>query len=80
MTQKGTAILTTVCEAMGRCMTRKLNDSVNDNAYPNPNKAIQENEIELDELSATVSTLVLRSWFSTYPRSQYINYHNGQRM
>ena len=30
------------------CKTRKLNVSVNDNTYPSPNKAIQQNKIELN--------------------------------
>ena len=30
------------------CMKCKLNDSVNDNTYPSPNKAIQQNKIKLN--------------------------------
>ena len=30
------------------CKKRKLNDSANDNTYPSPNKAIQQNKIELN--------------------------------
>ena len=30
------------------CKKRKLNISVNDYTYPNPNKAIQQNKIELN--------------------------------
>ena len=37
----------------------------------------QNKEPYFDKSSATVSTLVNRTWFSRYPRSQYIIYDNG---
>jgi len=52
MTQKVTAIPTTVHEATGwiaiKCKKRKLNVTVNDFTYPSPNKAIQTNKIEFN--------------------------------
>ena len=38
---------------------------------------IQQKEPYFDKSSATVSTLVNRTWFCRYPRSQYIIYDNG---
>ena len=38
---------------------------------------IQQNKPYFDKSSATISTLVNRTWFSRYPRSQYIVYDNG---
>jgi hypothetical protein len=37
----------------------------------------QNKERYFDKLSATVSTLINRTWFSRYPHSQYIIYDNG---
>jgi hypothetical protein len=38
---------------------------------------IQQKDPYFDKSSATVSTLVNRTWFCRYPRSQYIIYDNG---
>ena len=40
-------------------------------------KHIQQKQLYFDKLSATVRTLVNRTWFSRYPHSQYIIYNNG---
>ncbi len=39
-------------------------------------KHIQQNQPYFDKLSATVGTLINRTWFSRYPSSQYIMYDN----
>ena len=41
------------------------------------NTHIQQKEPYFDKLSATVSRLVNRTWFSRYPHSQCIVYDNG---
>ena len=38
---------------------------------------VQQKEPYFDKSSATVSTLVNRTWFCRYPRSQYIIYDSG---
>eukprot|EP00804_Cyclotella_cryptica_P016680 CCRYP_001999-RA/>CCRYP_001999-RA protein AED:0.06 eAED:0.06 QI:1397/-1/1/1/-1/1/1/255/979 len=38
---------------------------------------VQEHQPYFDKTSATVGNLVNRTWFSRYPRSQYIIYDNG---
>eukprot|EP00804_Cyclotella_cryptica_P025130 CCRYP_012980-RA/>CCRYP_012980-RA protein AED:0.39 eAED:0.39 QI:0/-1/0/1/-1/1/1/0/418 len=38
---------------------------------------VQEQQPYFDKTSATVGNLVNRTWFSRYPRSQYIIYNNG---
>ena len=40
-------------------------------------KHIQQKQPYFDKSSATVGTLVNRTWFSRYPHSQYIIYDNG---
>jgi hypothetical protein len=40
-------------------------------------KHIQQKQTYFDKTSATVRTLVNRTWFSRYPRSLYIIYDNG---
>ena len=42
-------------------------------------KHIQQKHPYFDKSSATVSTLVNRTWFSGYPHSQYIIYDNGSK-
>ena len=41
------------------------------------NKHIQSLQPYFDKTSATVGRLVNKTWFSRYPRSQYIIYDNG---
>jgi hypothetical protein len=40
-------------------------------------KHIQQKQPYFDKSSATAGTLINRTWFSRYPRSQYIIYDNG---
>jgi hypothetical protein len=47
------------------------------NGHKGKDTHIQQKQPYFDKSSATVSTLVNRTWFSIYPRSQYIVYDNG---
>jgi hypothetical protein len=47
------------------------------NGHKGKDKHIQQKQMYFDKSSATVSTLVNRTWFIRYPCSQYMIYDNG---
>ena len=57
--------------------SNKLDIPMGTKGHKGKDKHIQQNQPYFDKSSATVGTLVNRTWFSRYPRSQYIIYDNG---
>jgi hypothetical protein len=55
----------------------KLDIPTGTKGHKGKDKHIQQTQPYFDKTSATVGNLVNRTWFSRYPRSQYIIYNNG---